>query len=57
MIIVKQMENKHTVRNRVRKHSHGWSEGLKLSNDSLAVQLGISQNVNVCVGSDLLGKS
>ena len=56
MIIVAQMENKQTVRNKVRKHSHGRSEGLKLSNDSLAVQLGVSQYVNVCVGSDLLGK-
>ena len=30
--------------------------GPQTLNDSLAVQLGVSQYVNVCVGSDLLGK-
>ena len=37
--------------------TQSWSESLKLSNDGLAVQLGVTQYVNVCVGSDLLGKS
>ena len=57
MIKVTQMENEHTVyMKRSAKTQSLMVRGPQTLNDSLAVQLGVSQYVNVCVGSDLLGK-